>query len=130
MKPFYPPMAVAACVLAAAAGCTRTLYIPSSTSVDPRAATARTDTLIVLDSVATEPRGDTVYHTRLRTVYRTATLHDTLIVYRTDTVAVPVSPVSSDQHALSSATLWRRIALGAVGVAALLWWLLRRVRLR
>ena len=128
MKPFYPTIAVAACMLAAGAGCTRTLYVPTTTTstTDTRAATERADTLIVLDSVVTEPRGDTVYHTRVRTVYRTACRRDTLTVCRTDTVTVPVEVIAADSRASRSATLWRRLAFGTAVLAALFFWLLRR----
>ena len=105
--------------------CTRTVYMPTAHTSTTHAASARTDTLVVLDSVVVEPRGDTVYHTRERTVYRTSTLRDTLLMERTDTVTVviPAQPTTSGRT-----SIWRRIAIGAGAAAIALLWLLRRLR--
>lgn len=125
MKNFrYMAVAAAGAFLLAAA-CTRTIYLPATHSDTTRSLVERTDTLVVIDSVATEPRGDTVYRTRLRTVYRTSTLRDTLLVERVDTVAVPVE-VESLGASSSALSLWRRIAFGASALAVLLLWLFRR----
>ncbi|WP_295729136.1 hypothetical protein [uncultured Muribaculum sp.] len=117
-------LAAMAAIIGAAA-CTRAIYLPSSHTDSIRSAVERTDTLVVIDSVATEPRGDTVYHTRLRTVYRTATVRDTLRVERIDTVSLPVGVPASDGSS-PSLSLWRRIAFAASALAVLLLWLLRR----
>jgi hypothetical protein len=113
-------------------GCTRTLYLPAVSESTTRAATVRTDTLYVRDSIRVEPRGDTVYHTRERLVYRTAAVHDTLTVERVDTITVVPSDVDSDSRGSSgsrrSANLWRTVACVAVAIAALLLLLLRFLR--
>jgi hypothetical protein len=110
-------------------GCTRTLYLPTVSESSVRAASVRTDTLYVRDSIRVEPRGDTVYHTRERLVYRTATMHDTLVVERTDTVTVATSAEAKNIVATKrSSNVWRTIAFVATAVAALLLLLLRYLR--
>lgn len=47
---------------------------------------ARTDTLYVRDSVAVMSRGDTVFVDKVRTVFRSTVVRDTLYRSRTDTI--------------------------------------------
>ncbi len=111
-------VSVIAALLMTSAACTRTIYTPvTSASTDSvYTATARHDTLYMLDSVRVEVRGDSVKEQRCRTIYRTVTLTDTVVTSRTDTVRITMPPEKTKGDAPS----WRLPAIIAGTLLCLL----------
>ncbi|MDE6459086.1 MAG: hypothetical protein K2L31_10900 [Muribaculum sp.] len=86
--------ALCALMLAASAACSRTVYTPveSATNDSLYRSSAIHDTIMLLDSVRVEIKGDSVKETRQRIIYRTVTLTDTVRSVSTDTVRVIIPP--------------------------------------
>lgn len=79
--------ALCALMLAASAACSRTVYTPveSAATDSLYRSSAIHDTIMLLDSVRVEIKGDSVKETRQRIIYRTVTLTDTVRSVSTDT---------------------------------------------
>lgn len=121
------------CAVAVAAGCTRTVYLPTETVRTVHSADTRIvrDTLRAVDTIRIDRGGDTIRVDR--THWRTRTLHttDTVVRIATDTVRVSVSvprELTGAQRRWMTAGKCAATALAAliVGGIALWWWRRRR----
>lgn len=74
------------------AGCRTQVYVPVPAASHDSSYVARavSDTVFIHDSVAVSEHGDTVVKERMRIVYRTRQLNDTVFSCRVDTVTVAV----------------------------------------
>lgn len=82
----------------------------------------RTDTIYVADSVHTERVADTVYTTRVRNVYRSRCVTDTLHRVATDTVTIVAEPPRGERRERHVPAWMWAIAASCVAV----WWLKKR----
>lgn len=100
------------CIMLIFASCTRTVYTPVETvrTEYEQATKWRTDTVIDRDTVSILQRGDTVFSETVKWRWRVKEVHDTVIVERTDSVAVPY-PV---EHRL---TRWEQTKMDFGGIA-------------
>ncbi|MCM1295800.1 MAG: hypothetical protein NC311_09690 [Muribaculaceae bacterium] len=123
---------LALCAALALSGCTRTVYTPIETVRTEREETVRwrTDTVIDRDTVSILQRGDTVLLESTKWRWRVKEIYDTVIIERTDSVAVPY-PVEK------KLTRWQQtkmdyggIALGAtiIALCVAVAWLAKKFR--
>lgn len=95
-----------------AAGCSKTVYVPAETTRTEHERTAmwRTDTVIERDTVSVLQRGDSIISETVKWRWRTKETRDTVVVGRTDSVAVPY-PVER------GLTRWERTKMDYGGLA-------------
>ena len=130
-------MLLAMAVLMLSGGCTRKVYVPTEHIVYSTdtvyEAVLRVDSVIQRDSVAVVQKGDTVLITRYRDRYRVKERTDTVYKAKTDSVRVR-EPYPVEREL----TKWEQtkmdfggMAIGgliAVGVAAVIVWIIKRKR--
>lgn len=92
----------AALLLLLAPGCTKKVYVPvetvRSSAETTGMATVRSDTVIRLDSVYLDARGDTIIKEVWRYRDKIRVRHDTLVVERVDSVRVPSTVVIREER--------------------------------
>ena len=95
------------------AGCKQVQYVPVETASRDTVwrDRVRRDSILRYDSVYIKEKGDTVWMEKYRYLYRDRLVHDTLYVFRTDSVQVPV-PVER------KLTPWQRFKVELGGWAA------------
>lgn len=130
-------MLLAMAALLMSGGCTRKVYVPTEHTVyntdTVYEAVLRVDSVIQRDSVAVIQKGDTVLITRYRDRYRVKERTDTVYKAKTDSVRVR-EPYPVEREL----TKWEQtkqdlggLFLGgliAVGVAAVIMWIVKRKR--
>ncbi len=98
----------------------KTVALPQITRDTVYASAIRADTLYVRDSVTVERLADTVYRTRVRTVYRVRSVSDTVRRVVRDTVTVPVAIPAAQEASGRGLTLpWWFVGLSALTVACI-----------
>lgn len=98
----------------------RTVVLPQITRDTVYASAMRADTLYVRDSVTVERLADTVYRTRLRTVYRVRSVSDTVRHVVRDTVTVPIALPAAKEASGRGLTLpWWFVGLLALTVVCI-----------
>ncbi len=86
------------------------------------------DSIYRSDTVNIYAMGDTVFSEKIRMLYKTKYVRDTIRVNRTDSVAYPVEVVREKEVVPGWA--WWNLALSAFFVAAISIWLINKIKIR
>lgn len=110
------------------AGCTRTVYVPKQTTEVRYVEKMTVDSVYMSDTVKIYSKGDTVFSEKIRTLYKTKYVRDTITVNRTDSTAYAVEVVREKEVVPKWA--WWSLALSAFFVAVVSIWLINKIKIR